>query len=178
MTIARIPLLSRGEYAPLKDALVASCQEVIQERSPNFSLEFHNESANPNIYFVQGFKLNDSTVQLEVYRGVTSLTPAQLEANDLYMRATGWAIPSASTEGHPNYIREVPLLGIDLYAAADHLIEASIAIGHITPASWLEFGPEVLSNQIAGSRALWHNDSDEDLLCLPGQNLGSCRESL
>lgn len=178
MVTSRIPLLSRGDYAPLKESLVASFVEVVNGRSPNFGVEFHSETANAQLYFVQGFKLNESTLQLEVSRGESFLPPTQLAANDLYMKATGWTIPSSSREGYPNYIREVPALSSEFYEAADLLIDASIAIGHISPASWFEFGPEVLSNQIVESRTFWHNESDEDLLCLPGQNLGTCREAL
>lgn len=177
MTKALIPLLSRGEYAPLRDSLVASCQEVIEGRLSNFSLTFRNKLGRPNSLFVQGFKLNDSTLQLEVNRGEDIHAPAQLGVNDLYMRATGWTIPLASVAGYPNYIRKVALLGVDLYATANRLIDSSIAIGYISPASWLEFGPKILSKQIAASRTLWHHELDEDLLCLPGQNLATCREA-
>ena len=178
MTLARLPLLHRGEYAPLKETLAQTFEEVMHDRSINFSLEFHVASENANLFFVQGFKLDEKILQLEVSRGADYIDSAQLAANDLFMSATGWTISAKGVEGFPNYIRKIDTSLESYYFAADLLIDASVAIGHVDPSAWLEFGPEVLSNQIGASRALWHNDSDKDLFCLPGQNQGSCQESL
>ena len=93
------------------------------------------------------------------------------------MKASGWTIPTEGVEGYPNYFRKIDTTLDGYYAASDLLINASIAVGHIEPSAWLEFGPEVLSKQIASSRTFWHNESDQELLCLPGQNLGECSEA-
>lgn len=172
MTIARLPLLHRGEYAPLKETLANTFGEVMQDRSINFSLEFHVASDNAYLYFVQGFKLDEKTLQLEVSRGADYIEPAQVAANDLFMKATGWNIPEKEVEGYPNYFRKIDTSRESYYFAADLLIDASVAIGHVDPSAWLEFGPEVLCNQIAASKTLWHEVNDSDLLCIPGQNLG------
>lgn len=177
MPIARLPLLHRGEYAPLKEALGQTFQEVMQDRSINFSLEFHVASENAYFFFVQGFKLDKNILQLEVSRGTDYIAPAQVDANDLYMKATGWTIPTEEVEGYPNYYRKIDTSLVDYYAAADLLISASIAVGHVDPSAWLEFGPEVLSNQIASSKTFWHYTEDTDLLCIPGHNIGSTIEA-
>lgn len=177
MSIARLPLLHRGEYAPLKEALAKTFQEVMEDRSVNFSLEFHVASENAYLYFVQGFKLDKNTLQLEVRRGADYIEPAQVEANDLFMKASGWTIPTEGVEGYPNYFRKIDTSLVDYYAAADLLIDASIAIGRIDPGAWLEFGPEVLCNQIASSKTFWHYTEDTDLLCIPGHNIGSTIEA-
>ena len=177
MSIARLPLLHRGEYAPLKEALAKTFQEVMEDRSVNFSLEFHVTSKNPQLFFVQGFKRDKNILQLEVSRGEAFIAPAQVAANDLFMKATGWTFPTEGVEGYPNYFRKIDTSLIDYYGAADLLINASIAIGRIEPSAWLEFGPEVLSNQIASSKTFWHFTEDTDLLCIPGHNIGSTIEA-
>lgn len=172
MTLARLPLLHRGEYAPLKETLANAFEEVMEDRSINFSLEFHVASENAYLYFVQGFKLDEKSLQLEVSRGADYIEPAQVAANDLFMKATGWTIPVEGVEGFPNYFRKIDTSRESYYFAADLLIDASVVIGHVDPSAWLEFGPEVLCNQIASSKTLWHYVNDSDLLCIPGQNLG------
>lgn len=177
MPIARLPLLHRGEYAPLKEALAKTFQEVMEDRSVNFSLEFHVTSNNPQLFFVQGFKRDKNILQLEVSRGEAFIAPAQVAANDLFMKATGWTIPTAGVEGFPNYFRKVDTRLQSYYSAADLLIDASVAIGHVEPSAWLEFAPEVLSNQIASSKTFWHFTEDTKLLCIPGHNIGSTIEA-
>jgi hypothetical protein len=177
MPIARLPLLHRGEYAPLKEALSQTFQEVMQERSVNFSLEFHVASENAYLFFIQGFKLDKNTLQLEASRGEAFNAPAQVAANDLFMKATGWTIPTEGVEGFPNYFRKVDTRFQSYYSSADLLIDASVAIGHVDPSAWLEFGPEDLSNQIASSKTFWHFIEDTELLCIPGHNIGSTIEA-
>lgn len=177
MTYPRLPLLTRGEYAPLKETLAQTIDDVMNDHFQNFTLDFRHIDVNTPPFFVQGFKFTQNTLQLEVSRRAGSLPAAQLRVNDLFMDASGWAIPSKTVEGFPNYIRKVDSNLVSNYFAADLLIDASIAIGQIDPNTWLEFGPENLSTQISLSKTLWHSKTSASRLCIPGQNLGSTAEA-
>lgn len=171
-----LPLLHRGEYAPLEEALVASMNEVILKRSVNFSVGFYVEKPPVSPFFVQGFTPNGETIQLEVARQASYLPSPQLEANDLFMKAAGWSFPDVKEAENPNYVRRIKIGSTNLSFEAAKLIDASIAIGHLTPNTWMTFEPDSLKDQIIASKTFWHNSKNSDLVCLPGHNIGQTKE--
>lgn len=171
-----LPLLHRGEYAPLNEALVACMNEVILERSVNFSVGFYVENPPVSPFFVQGFTPDEETLQLEVARQALYLPTSQLEVNDLFMKAAGWSFPDAKETKNPNYVKRINIGSANLSLEAQNLIDATIAIGLITPAVWMTFEPDSLKAQIAASKTFWHHSRKPDLVCLPGQNIGQTKE--
>lgn len=173
----RIPLLHLGEYAPLKEALVACMNETKMKRTVNFSVGFYGQEPLVPQFFVQGFIPDDETLQLEAARKANSLPSAQLETNDLFMKATGWSLPDAKDTNNPNYVRRIKIASANFPVEAEKLIGASIAIGHLTPSAWMMFEPDSLKASITAAKTFWHHDKHPDLLCLPGQNIGQTTES-
>lgn len=174
--MVHLPLLHRGVYAPLKEAFVACMNEVILKRSVNFSVGFYVEKHPVGPFFVQGFIPDGETIQLEVARQASYLPSPQVETNDLFMKTAGWSFPDVKEAENPNYVKRINLVGANLSTEAEKIIDASIAVGHLTPSTWMTFEPDSLTALVVASKTFWHNSKNSDLLCLPGQNIGDTKE--